>query len=111
MSLRNAPGDDQTRAALPLPTVRPPVPVAPRNGNHQHDAPQPTYTAPEHSLRVLITTQEFNEFRILDRIYTEQPELGLKTIGWCDNVGKYRECVFRNRRPILWHPTLHHLRQ
>lgn len=86
MSHHNAALDEQTRAKLVNPP--PPPPRAPsRNGQHaaaeQESVTQ--FIAPQNSLRVLIATQEFNEFRILDRIYTEHPELGIKPIGWCDN--------------------------
>lgn len=89
-------GNGQTRPPVPLPAVpfvASPVPTNQVQVNPDSLSATPIeaqvqpleHTAPSHSLRVLIATQEFNEFRVLDRIYTEQPELGIKTIGWCDN--------------------------
>lgn len=94
MSLHNAPmnGNGKINAQSPLsniPFMTAPI-AAPREqpvSGALADAANQTagYTPPANSLRVLIATQEFNEFRVLDRIFTDHPELGIKTIGWCDN--------------------------
>ncbi|HZQ06350.1 MAG TPA: AAA family ATPase [Anaerolineae bacterium] len=98
MSHPNAPwnGNGQTRTPVPLSAIPfTPLPIAVDKEQPSFDghsvpsadalARPSEFTAPSNSLRVLIATQEFNEFRVLDRIYTEQPQLGIKPIGWCDN--------------------------
>lgn len=96
MSHHNTAIDEQARANVSTRPAPPPPPVASRNGKRADESPSEStaHTAPPHSLRVLIATQEFNEFRILDRIYTEHPELGIKTIGWCDNgINLYQAAI------------------
>ena len=94
MSLHNAPmnGNGKTNTQVPLSNIPfMTAPIAVPNGSSgsaalpDADSQSGGYTAPANSLRVLIATQEFNEFRVVDRIFTDHPELGIKTIGWCDN--------------------------
>lgn len=97
MSHHNAAFDEHTRTRVPLMDTPPAPPaIASRNGQRAADVQETSneYPAPQNSLRVLIATQEFNEFRILDRMYTEHPELGIKTIGWCDNgINLYQAAI------------------
>ncbi len=96
MSHRNVANDEQSRANVTTRPAPPIPPMASRNGKRADESQgeSTAHTASPHSLRVLIATQEFNEFRILDRIYTEHPELGIKTIGWCDNgINLYQAAI------------------